>query len=212
MIDSINGQLEGLDINELLRKQLKKDPLEEILNPDPAALLKEAVIPSKDTLSVSPESLEAASSLLSEFNSPKDYAQAALDVKRMDAEMAMDALSAEVNALDYMSAEMRDAVLDAAAKGALKKREDVYEASEKNVAEIKDDIERAAAEAVAPKDANGKPIETLGQSPAPQPGTAGPVTVPQAAPNVGAAGLELAAAPVITGTPARVAPALNITV
>ena len=214
MIDGMSGAsnlLNGVNLEELLRKKLEKDPLEEILNPDPAKLLEQASTSSKDTLTVSAQSLEAAG-LLRELNTARDYAQTALEAKRMDAEMAMDALGTEVNVLDYMSEDMRDSVLDAAARGARKKNDDAYAASEKTVNETKKDIDRAAEEAAAPKDADGNPLELPGQSAARAAAAAdaaGPA--PQAAPVVSAAA---AAVDVEVGTPsaAAAAPKLNITV
>lgn len=164
MIDGMSGGLlNGLNIDEILRKQLKKDPLEEILNPDPAALAETAAT-SKDTASLSAESLEAARSLLAEVNTPKDYTEELLISKRMDEQQALDALATEFNIMDYVSEEMRDAVNEVKTKGALKKQEDVQKASEKNVNEMKEDIERAAAAAMAPKDAEGNPIELPGDT------------------------------------------------
>ena len=215
MIDSTaNALLNGLDIEEILRKQLKKDPLEKILNPDPEDLAG-AVAPSKDTASLSAESLEAARSLLAETTAPKDYAEELLASKRMSAQQALDALAAEVNVMDYMSEEMRDAVNDAAARGARKKNDDVYAASEKNVNEMKRDIDRAAEAAAAPKDADGNPIELPGDTSASEAAADIPTAqAAQAAPAVNlnpTAVVDGGAAPT-TETGRRAAPKLNITV
>ena len=222
MIDGASGasnMLNGVNLEELLRKKLEKDPLEKILNPDPAQTpeqpLEQISAAPKDTLSVSAQSLEAAS-MLKEFNTAKDYAKTALETKQMDAEMAMEALATEFNALEHMSEEMRDAVLDAAARGARKKNDDVYAASEKNVNEVKEDIDRAAEEAATPKDADGNPIELPGQSAARAAAAAdaaSPAPAPQAA-----AVASAAAAPVdaeletAASAPAVSTPKLNITV
>ena len=215
MIDSTgNALLNGLDIEEILRKQLKKDPLEKILNPDPEDLAG-AVAPSKDTASLSAESLEAARSLLAETTAPKDYAEELLASKRMSAQQALDALAAEVNVMDYMSEEMRDAVNEVKTKGALKKQEDVQRASEKNADELKEEIERAAAAAMAPKDADGNPIELPGDTSASEAAADIPtVQAAQAAPAVNlnpTAVVDGGAAPTAETRP-RAAPKLNITV
>ena len=215
MIDSTaNALLNGLDIEEILRKQLKKDPLEKILNPDPEDLAG-AVAPSKDTASLSAESLEAARSLLAETTAPKDYAEELLASKRMSAQQALDALAAEVNVMDYMSEEMRDAVNEVKTKGALKKQEDVQRASEKNVNELKEEIERAAAAAMAPKDADGNPIGLPGDTSASEAAADIPTAqAAQAAPAVNlnpTAVVDGGAAPAAE-TGHRAAPKLNITV
>ena len=220
MIDSLNGAsnlLNGVDLEELLRKKLENDPLEKTLNPDSAQMLEQSLEQAsntpRDTLSVSSQSLEAAS-MLKEFNTAKDYAQTALESKRMDSEMAMDALATEFNVMEHMSEEMRDAVLDAAARGARKKNDDVYAASEKNVNEVKEDIDRAAEEAATPKDADGNPIELPGQSAARAAAVADAAApAPQAS-----AAASAAAAPVdveaeaASAAPAAAALKLNITV
>lgn len=218
MIDGMSGAsnlLNGVNLEEILRKKLEKDPLEEILNPDPAQLLEQASAGSKDTLTVSAESMEAAS-MLKEFNTAKDYAKTALETRQMDAEMAMEAKATEFNVLDHMSAEMRDSVLDAAQRGRRKKNDDVYAASEQTVNEAKKDIDRAAEEAATPKDADGNPIELPGQSAARAAATAdaaAPAPAPQAASVASAAA---AAVDVDVDTPSAVpaaaAPKLNITV
>ena len=203
-----SGLLNELNIEELLRKKLKQDPLEQILHPDTGGLIEQTAPSPKDSLSVSAASLEAANDMLKEFNTAKDYAQTALEAKQMDKDAALDALATEFDILDYMSVEMRDAVLDAAARGARKKNDDVYVASEENVNEIKEDIERAAAEAVAPKDAEGNPIEMPGQ-PAAQPGgaaAASPPPAPQAAPAADVVVMDVAA----EAADAPAAPKVNI--
>ena len=211
MIEGISGGsglLNGLNIEELLRKKLKQDPLEQILHPDAEGLIEQAAPSPKDSLSVSAASLEAANDMLKEFNAANDYVQTALEAKQMDESAALDALATEFDILDYMSAEMRDAVLDAAAKGARKKNDDVYAASEENVNEIKEDIERAAAEATAPKDAEGNPIEVPGQ-PAAHSGdaaAASPPPAPQAAPAADVVVMDVAA----EAADAPAAPKVNI--
>lgn len=214
MIDGTsNALLNGLDIEEILRKQLNKDPLEKILHPDPADLAPAAAL-GKDTADLSAESLEAARSLLAETTAPKDYAEELLASKRMSEQEALDALATEFNALDHVSEEMRDAVLDAAARGARKKNDDVYAASEKNVDEMKEEIERAAAAAMAPKDADGNPIELPGDTSGSAPAADIPAAAVQTAPVVNLAPAAVAdgsAAPAAE-TAHRAAPTLNITV
>ena len=221
MIESMNNSLlNGLNIDEILRKHMKDDPLAEALHPDPADLA-DASAGNKDTVSVSAESQQAAQALLAEVNAPDDYAEKLLVAKRMDEREALDALAAEFNLLEHISEDMRDAIHDAAARGARKKNDDVYKATEKNVRDMKDDIERAAAAAVAPKDAAGNPIELPGSGsdapavdvPAAPVAPAAPNVAPQATPGADPETVlpEASAAQVVSATP-RPLPKLNITV
>lgn len=207
---AINDLLGGVSLTELLRKQAKS-PLEELLYPDSSAEAIQAMAAPSDFLSISEESLAAANDMLKELNTPKDYADTSLESKRMDAASALDALNAEFDILDYVSEEMRDAVLEARAKGALKKREDVYEASKDNVKEMKEDIDRTAEEAAAPKNADGNPIDMLGTT-SEAPTASVEATLPQAQLQSAAAQADLATEQTDTPLPARVVSQLNITV
>lgn len=114
----------------------------------------------------------------------------------------------------YKDGESKGGVPEATIQLAMKRIKDAeeHEASERNLDEIKKKIEEKTAEATAPTDANGNPVEVLppesaGEA-APMPEISGSNPAQAPAPDISAA----PASEVAASTPAPATPSINITV